>query len=97
MPFPFPSPPVFHQFSMRDALIARMKAVIIMRQIKQSRRHSVVRYPYPGPVIMRSSVPPVCKGAIPVPVIEQQIYGNVGNEINIGPGYLYNEWWSGNV
>ena len=88
---------MFLKLPVRDALVARRKAAIVTRQIEQFRRHSAGREMYPGSVIAGSSIPPAFKRAIPIPVVEQQVYVNIGGEINIGPRYHNNERRSGNV
>ena len=77
--------------------MARRKAAIVTRQIEQWSRHSAGMDIYPRPVIVGSSIPPAFKWAIPIPMVEQQICGNIGCKINIGTRYHNNERRSGNV
>jgi len=77
--------------------MARRKAAIVTRQIEQWRRHAAGREMYPGSVIVGSPIPPAFKRAIPIPMVEQQICGNIGSEIDICPRYHYNERRSLNV
>jgi len=90
----FPSPPVPVHLPVGYPPVAARYIAIVLRKSEQGTRYVPIGEWRIAAIIGTGPVPAPVMGTIPVPMIEENVYPNVGDQIHICSGYRNYRWGS---